>query len=109
MDQKINDKKPHIWSSLSINFKFSGRFSNPTKTSNKDLSHSNSFCWPSGLGNYFVCKRFVVHSNPAVVTGICDPTKSQARHQYNTVSLKKIHLTMLISLNIIKNILQQQS
>ena len=58
LDQKINDTKPLIWSCLSINFRFSGRFSKPTKTINKDLSHNNySFCWPSGLGNYFVCKR----------------------------------------------------
>ena len=37
-----------------------------------------SFNWPSGLGNYFVCKRFAVHSNLSLVTGICDPNKSQA-------------------------------
>ena len=34
--------------------------------------------WPSGLGNDFVCKGFAVH--PPVVTGICDPNKSRARH-----------------------------
>ena len=109
MDQKINDAKPLIWSCSSIYFRFSGGFSNPTETSDKDLSHNNSFCWPSGLGNYFICKRFAVHSNPPVVTGICDPNKSQARHQHNTVSLKKLHLTNLTSLKVIKNIPQQHS
>ena len=89
MDQKINNATPFIWSCLSINFRFFGRFSKPTKTSNKGLSHNNSFCWPSGLDSYFVCKRFAAHSNPPVVTGIFDPTKSQERHQHNTVSLKK--------------------
>ena len=42
LDQKINDTKPFIWSCLSINFRFSGRFSKPTKTINKDLSHNNT-------------------------------------------------------------------
>ena len=88
----LNDTKPLIWSCLSINFRFSGRFSKPTKTIN-----NYSFCWPSGLGNYFVCKKFTVHSNPPVVTGICDP---------NTVSLNKLNLTKFTSLSIIKNILQ---
>ena len=95
-DQKINDAKPLIWSCLSNNFRFSGGFSKPTKTSNKDLSHNDTFSVGLvGLGNYFVCKRFAVHSNPPVATGICDPNKSQARHQRNTVSLKKLHLTNL--------------
>ena len=105
MDQKINDAKPLIWSYLSINFRFSGRFSKPTKTSNKNLSHNNSFGWPSGLG----MQEIRIHSNPPVITGICDPIKSQARHQHNKVSLKKLHLTNLTSLKIIKNILQQHS
>ena len=84
MDQKINDTKPLIWICLLfINFRFSGRFSRPTKTSNKDISHNNSFWWPSGLGNYFVCKRFEVQSNPHVITGICDPTKYQ--HDTSTI------------------------
>ena len=98
MDPKINYTKTLIWNCLSINFRFCGRFSKPTKTINKDLSHNNYiFCWPSGLGNYFVCKRFAVHSKPPVVTGIYDP---------NTVSLKKLNITKLTSLNIIKSILQ---
>ena len=42
-DQKINDAKPLIWSCLSNNFRFSGGFSKPTKTSNKDLSHNDTF------------------------------------------------------------------
>ena len=43
-----------------------------------------------------------IHSNPPVITGICDPIKSQARHQHNKVSLKKLHLTNLTSLKIKK-------
>ena len=44
-----------------------------------------------------------------MVTGICYPNRSQAQHQYNTISLKKLHLTKLTSLSIIRNILQQHS
>ena len=103
-----NYTKPRIWSYLSINFRFSGRFSKPKKLATK-IFHIIRFCWPSGLGNYFACKRFAVHSNPLVVTGTCDPNKSQARQQHNTVYLKKLHLTNLNSLNVTKNILQQHS
>ena len=102
LPQKRNYAKPRIWSYLSINFRFSGRFSKPKKLATK-------ICWPSALRKYFACKRFAVHSNPLVVTGICDPNKSQARHQHNTVYLKKIHLTNLTSLNVTKNIFQQHS
>ena len=42
MDQKINHAKPLIWSCLSINFRFSSRVSNPTKTSNKAHSFYNT-------------------------------------------------------------------
>ena len=35
--------------------------------------------WPSGLGNYFTCKRFAVQT-PHVVNEICDPNKSRAQH-----------------------------
>ena len=35
--------------------------------------------WPSGLGNYFICKRFAVQT-PNVVNEICDPNKSRAQH-----------------------------
>ena len=94
---------------LYITFRFSGIFSKPTKNSNKDLSYNDSFCWSSGLGNYFACKRFVVLSNPHVVTGSGDPTKSQAQRQHNTVSLKKLHLKNLTSVNIMKKTLHQHS
>ena len=67
---------------LYINFRLSCIFSKPTKTSNKDISHNNSFCWPIGLGNYFVHKRFAVHSNPHVITASDDPTKSQEGAQF---------------------------
>ena len=88
MDHKINDTKPLTWSCLSVNFRFSGRFSKPTKTSNKDLSHNNTVS--VGLvGQVTTSFARAVHSNPPVVTGICDPNKSQARHQHNIVSLKK--------------------
>ena len=40
--KKINDAKPLMWSCLSINFRFSGRSSKPTKASNKDLSHNST-------------------------------------------------------------------
>ena len=42
LDQNINDTNSLIWSFLSVDFRFSGRFSKPTKTSNKDLSHNNA-------------------------------------------------------------------
>ena len=38
LDEKINNPKLLIQSCLSINFRFSGSFSKPTKTSNKDHS-----------------------------------------------------------------------
>ena len=79
-NQKINDTKPLIWSCLSINFRLCGRFLKSIKTSKKDLSHNNSFCWPRWFGYYFVCKRFPVHSSPPVITGICDPTKSRSQY-----------------------------
>ena len=89
-----------IWSCLSINFRFSSRFSKPAKTSNKVLSHNNTVAVQE------VCSTF----KPSVVTGIFDPNRSQARQQHNTVfSQKKLHLTNLTSLNNIKIILQQRS
>ena len=77
-----------IWSCLSINFRFSSRFSKPAKTSNKVLSHNNTVAVQE------VCSTF----KPSVVTGIFDPNRSQARQQHNTVfsqktSSYKPHLT----------------
>ena len=41
--------------------------------------------WPSGFGNYFICKRF--SSNPPVVTGICDPNNSWAWHHHHRINM----------------------
>ena len=42
LEQEKNDTKPFIWSCLSINFIFFGKFLKPTKTINKDLSVNNT-------------------------------------------------------------------
>ena len=55
LDQKINDSKPLIWSYLSIaiiNFRFFGRVSKPTKTSNKDHSFYNTVSLKKHLSFY---------------------------------------------------------
>ena len=62
----------------------------------RSFTQQYSFCWPSGLGNYFVCKRFALHLNPPVVTGICDPHKSQARPaQYSFLQKTSFYKTRL--------------
>ena len=43
-----------------------------------NLLHTKQLPRTSGLGNYFVCKRFGIQT----LTGICDPNKSRARHHH---------------------------
>ena len=94
MDQNINDTKPLIWSFLCINFRFSGRFSKPTKTSNKDLSHNNavSFCWYSGLGSYFVTPHYSFPQK----TSSCKPHLTQHYKKYTLATQLNTFLTLQI-------------
>ena len=95
--------KPLIWSCLPINFRFSGRFSKPTKTSNKNLSHNNTVI----VGLVGQITTSYARDLQFIQTLLWSPEfEIQINLKYNTSTVqflsKKIHLTNLTSLNIKK-------